>query len=87
MEKKLWFKRKRYGYGWSPSSWEGWAVTLSYILISLALALSLSETASDTEAIFMLLLPLAVLTGLLVRITSDHGEKPRWQWGNFKNKK
>jgi hypothetical protein len=23
-----WFRRKRLGWGWTPSSWQGWAVTL-----------------------------------------------------------
>lgn len=22
-----WFRPKRFGYGWSPASWEGWAIT------------------------------------------------------------
>ena len=24
-EKKLWFKAKRFGYGWTPIVWQGWA--------------------------------------------------------------
>ena len=23
-----WFRRKRFGWGWTPISWEGWVVTL-----------------------------------------------------------
>jgi hypothetical protein len=26
--KKLWFKRKRYGFGCYPASWEGWVVII-----------------------------------------------------------
>ncbi|MCX6717702.1 MAG: hypothetical protein NTU76_03445 [Candidatus Taylorbacteria bacterium] len=26
---KLWFKRKTYGWGWVPSSWEGWFVVIT----------------------------------------------------------
>lgn len=22
----IWFRRKRIGFGWSPNTWEGWAV-------------------------------------------------------------
>ena len=29
MENKFWFKRKKYGWGWRPASYEGWAVTLA----------------------------------------------------------
>ncbi len=26
-----WFKAKRFGWGWTPCSWEGWAVMLLYL--------------------------------------------------------
>ena len=29
----FWFKPKKYGYGTTPSTWEGWAVTAVYCLI------------------------------------------------------
>jgi len=25
-----WFGPKRWGWGWSPASWQGWAVTLAF---------------------------------------------------------
>ena len=84
MDKSIWFKRKRFGYGWTPSSWEGWAVILSYIVSVLGLTAMLDENSSDKEALFLLLIPMAVLTGLLIRIASDHGESLRWQWGKQK---
>lgn len=31
-EKKFWFKRKRYGYGWAPSTWQGWLVIAVYVV-------------------------------------------------------
>ena len=33
MAKKYWFKPKRYGWGFFPISWEGWAVTLLMIVL------------------------------------------------------
>ena len=29
--KKLWFRRKRFGWGWTPASWEGWLVTAIFV--------------------------------------------------------
>lgn len=29
-QKNIWFKRKRFGLGWDPVSWEGWAVVGAY---------------------------------------------------------
>ncbi|HEX4013313.1 MAG TPA: hypothetical protein VHX17_05400 [Candidatus Cybelea sp.] len=36
-EKRYWFKRRRFGLGWSPKSWEGWAVTGALVLLQAAL--------------------------------------------------
>ena len=51
MSKKYWFKAKQYGWGWSPSSWQGWAVICLYISINLYLFYSIyssSHSVSDT---------------------------------------
>lgn len=82
--KKLWFKRKLYGRGWYPVTWQGWAVTLAYIVIILALALTIDESSSDREVAFMLLIPLVVLTSAFIRIAYKTGEKTKRQWGKRK---
>ena len=33
-----WFKRKLYGYGWTPATREGWFVLVVYIAVVLAVA-------------------------------------------------
>ena len=35
MERKPWFKPKRFGYGWTPASWQGWAITLAVTVLPL----------------------------------------------------
>jgi hypothetical protein len=30
----VWFKPRTFGYGWSPATWEGWAVTLIWMAVS-----------------------------------------------------
>jgi len=80
----IWFKRKRYGYGWTPSTREGWLLTFGYMAIIVGLAINLGEDATDKEAIFKLILPMIVLTAALLRVTHSHGEKPKWQWGKFR---
>ncbi len=72
---KIWFKRKRYGYGWYPATWEGWVVLLAYILVALLLATSLDEDATLREILIMFFLPLAILTAGLIRICYRMGEK------------
>ncbi len=31
--KTAWFGPKRWGWGWSPVSWQGWAVTIGFAVI------------------------------------------------------
>jgi len=84
---KLWFKRKRYGWGWYPASREGWAITLGYIVLILVLASTLDEHSSGREVTFMFVLPLILLTVTFIRIAYKKGETPRWQWGGRSFKK
>jgi len=76
-----WFKRKVFGWGWVPVTWQGWLVTILYIVIILALGLTIDESSPPKETFFILILPLILLTGALIRIAYRKGEKPRWQWG------
>lgn len=85
MIKKLWFKRKLYGWGWTPSTWQGWLVIFVYLVLIFSLAFMSEESISgnpDSGSNFLILaLPIIVLTGLLIFIAYKKGEKPRWQWG------
>lgn len=76
-----WFKRKLYGWGWTPVTREGWLVLLGYILAVLLFALTLGPNSTDREVTFTFLLPVALLTISLIRICYKKGETPRWQWG------
>lgn len=83
MEKKFWFRRKRYGYGWLPNSREGWAVTFVFVVVILALAVQVDENMADTKVLVLqFLVPVFVSVLVLILIAWRTGEKPRWQWGN-----
>jgi hypothetical protein len=76
--KKLWFKRKTYGWGWTPCTWEGWLV----IFIWLAL-FCFGIIKMDHEWLKNLVV-IILMTGILISICYKKGEKPRWQWGENK---
>lgn len=81
MGKRLWFKRKLYGWGWTPATWQGWAVTLAYVVLIILLAMTVDDNSPPNEVAFMFFLPLLILSACLVTIAWKTGEKPRWQWG------
>jgi hypothetical protein len=81
----FWFKRKLFGWGWTPVKWQGWAVVLVYVMLILALALSREKSVPgnpDSGSNFVTFaLPIIVLTILFIVIAYKKGEKPRFQWG------
>ena len=84
--KKYWFKRKLYGWGWVPATWQGWLVTLIYAVLIIAFALTIDEKSPPQEIMFTLILPFVLLTVAFFRIAYKKGESPKWQWGSTERK-
>ncbi len=80
--KKLWFKRKTYGWGWVPVSWEGWLVILAYTVLIIDIFKDVDKFADSAPAGFWAITPrFFVLTLALIFICYRKGEKPKWTWG------
>jgi len=81
----LWFKARRYGWGWMPASAEGWMVLAAFlVLTALGTAVyvyAVSRGADVRMACGLFLLWVAVLSGILIAIAYATGEPPRWRWG------
>lgn len=82
----LWFKRKLYGWGWTPVRWQGWVVVGVYVLLMILFSLTIDENSSNKEVFFTLVIPGILLTFTMIRICYKKGEKPKWQWGPPKSK-
>lgn len=79
--KKLWFKAKRYGWGWYPASWEGWIVTLAYVTLVTRDFIEVERFSHSASGTVAQLLPRFVIaTGILIAVCYVRGEKPRWRW-------
>ena len=80
--KRRWFVRKTYGWGWTPSSWQGWVATMLGIsaLILNAYRFVGEHSGGATSLVFLIVenTALALLFILLCYLT---GERPKWQWG------
>lgn len=79
--KGYWFKRKLYGWGWTPATKEGWLVILASIA---AVALDVYFFGGDAEGgenAFHFWACLVLVVTILIFICYKKGEKPTWQWG------
>ncbi|MEK7501637.1 MAG: hypothetical protein AAB629_01810 [Patescibacteria group bacterium] len=76
-----WFKRKLYGWGWVPVTWQGWLIVFGYVGLVILFALTIDIISLDSDIIFTFILPVALLTAVLISIAYKKGEKPSWRWG------
>ena len=78
----FWFRPKRYGYGATPVTWQGWAVTIAVVLVVVAASLAMRLTERNLWALAALLAFDAAAVAALVIISrrKTDGEW-RWRWG------
>jgi hypothetical protein len=75
-----WFKRKRYGWGWTPATWQGWAAVVLLVLAVVAAGLALGDDPSTGALVaYFVFATVAVVTVVLLSIAK--GPSPRWRWG------
>jgi MFS family permease len=79
--KKYWFKRRRYGYGWIPVTWQGWTVLVAFLIVVVGGASVLTLIPQPDGWIWVYtLLSILSLAWLLV-IAYKKGPAPKWRWG------
>lgn len=83
-EKRYWFKRKWYGWGWYPATWEGWFATGAWVALFVAGEVAyVNRLGEDSpwqlHAVFFGYV--ALITLALFSVCLRFGERPRWQWG------
>jgi len=80
-----WFKPKRFGYGASPSSWQGWAITIAYVAIVAALGIWMGadegQVATRATPFIVITLALTVIFVGIAWRTTEGG----WRWRNGKD--
>ena len=82
-DNKLWFKNKKYGWGWTPCSWQGWAVLAMYFFAMITNIISINNRAfSNSDFLTQFFPQIYIMTVFLLIICYTKGEKPKWQWGN-----
>jgi 4-hydroxybenzoate polyprenyltransferase len=76
-----WFKPKRYGYGATPTTWQGWVLTLGIVAAMVAVSLCFQLTERHYWALAGMLAfdAAALLTLFVVSRRKTDGEW-RWRW-------
>lgn len=80
---KYWFKRRRYGWGWIPVSWQGWLTLVAFVGVVLWDALQLpskpAQPSGGRIARFFIIFGLALAAFFLITVAK--GPAPHWRWG------
>jgi hypothetical protein len=78
-----WFKPKRYGYGATPTTWQGWTVTLGTVAVMVAVSICLRLDGRDYWGLAAMLGfdVLALVFLFIVCRRKTEGEW-RWRWGD-----
>ncbi|HZE87739.1 MAG TPA: hypothetical protein VE090_06075 [Methylomirabilota bacterium] len=88
MAQKYWFKAHQYGYGWSPSSWQGWLVFFLYIAAIVYSFIQIDMTSHSVSDTLLNFLPrIFIFSALLIIVTYLKGEPTSWHWGERKESK
>jgi hypothetical protein len=84
VEFKLWFKNKKYGYGWTPVSRNGWIVVLVFVIFLILqifdLTYKLEFGVNSIISIVIYIFNFATALTALSTITTLTGEKPKGLW-------
>jgi len=83
MSKQQWFRAKRYGWGWTPNSWQGWLAIGVFVTLIVGGSMFLFGDEPETTGQIVLFVAwfVSCLMCLLV-VSYRKGEKPGWHWGS-----
>lgn len=83
MKKELWFKRKRYGYGYTPVTKQGWLVTCGFVCFLLLFTFMMQGWLETEQplAIIVFITGLVVFILIFLFVIQNHAPKAEWRWG------
>jgi hypothetical protein len=81
---EYWFRPKTYGYGATPTAWQGWAVVAASVILIVAAALLILPYRAQNPAALIVFFAVdaVVLAGLWIICRRKTDGEWRWRWGN-----
>lgn len=76
-----WFKRRIYGWGWTPARWQGWLVLAIYLGALWYIVKDIAVADMERDIFIFPTVPFIFITAILIIVCYAKGEKPKWQWG------
>ena len=79
---RYWFRQKHYGFGATPSTWQGWIFVIVGTACLVALVMAADFTRNDGWRFWLIALglPLVVVPGVLIAHAKTEGGW-HWRWG------
>lgn len=76
---KYWFRQKRFGYGATPNSWQGWLFTIVSAALTVAVIIAADFMRSDGMRLLLIVigLPLVLVPTVLISRAKTEGG---WHW-------
>jgi hypothetical protein len=83
-DKKYWMKRRRYGWGWVPMTWQSSLFILLQLGVITVAALQLPRKPiqPSTGQLVGLILVLVFVVISIIVVGLHTAPKPHWRWGN-----
>jgi len=84
-----WFRPKRYGYGATPVTWQGWVITLAVpALVAVSIvAMNLFVDRGDALGWLVWAAFVVIVTMAFVRVSRARTDGEwRWRWGADRNR-
>ncbi len=78
---KYWFKPRGFGYGATPTTWEGWMVVIVFIIYLLSLSLYLKNGEIGSYLFYFIV---GIVAIFVISKKKTDGEW-KWNWGKKKD--
>jgi hypothetical protein len=80
-----WFKPRRFGYGATPVTWQGWALTIGTVVVVVMASMVLPAVADGSVwGLSAVVIDVAAIAALLVVSRRKTDGEWHWRWGDRK---